>query len=230
MLPRRQFHPLFRAKRRKTPSRQWCASAIRAWRRRWIGWASTARQGFPAAAVACSWSCARGNRRKPLRTVALWRSRPMWPPASRFRPCARHWAARMAARISPQRLVEEQAGRRRFATRRAAGKAAFRYRQHWGVAKLVKARDFDSRMRRFESCRPSHPESLDGGSHPGARPVVRYMFSPPSGLMEPPWVGGLAKTCSGTASFPLRMFLPLMAPVSTLQHFRGMHAWTVPAR
>ena len=29
--------------------------------------------------------------------------------------------------------------------------------KHWGVAKLVKARDFDSRMRRFESCRPSHP-------------------------------------------------------------------------
>ena len=27
----------------------------------------------------------------------------------------------------------------------------------WGVAKLVKARDFESRIRRFESCRPSHP-------------------------------------------------------------------------
>jgi hypothetical protein len=32
----------------------------------------------------------------------------------------------------------------------------------WGVAKLVKARDFDSRMRRFESCRPSQPKTLAG--------------------------------------------------------------------
>ena len=30
--------------------------------------------------------------------------------------------------------------------------------KYWGVAKLVKARDFDSRMRRFESYRPSHLE------------------------------------------------------------------------
>lgn len=30
--------------------------------------------------------------------------------------------------------------------------------KYWGVAKLVKARDFDSRMRRFESYRPSHFE------------------------------------------------------------------------
>ena len=30
----------------------------------------------------------------------------------------------------------------------------------WVVAKSVKARDFDSRMRRFESCLPSHFEPL----------------------------------------------------------------------
>ena len=30
----------------------------------------------------------------------------------------------------------------------------------WGIAKSVKARDFDSRMRWFESSRPSHDDSL----------------------------------------------------------------------
>ena len=36
--------------------------------------------------------------------------------------------------------------------------------EYWGVAKLVKARDFDSRMRRFESYRPSHFEQGLSGS------------------------------------------------------------------
>ena len=31
-----------------------------------------------------------------------------------------------------------------------------KFKNDWDVAKVVKARGFDPRIRRFESCRPSH--------------------------------------------------------------------------
>ncbi len=35
----------------------------------------------------------------------------------------------------------------------------------WDVAKMVKARGFDPRIRRFESCRPSHSIDRVGPKH-----------------------------------------------------------------
>ena len=41
---------------------------------------------------------------------------------------------------------------------------------HWGVAKLVKAPDFDSGIRGFESFLPSHPNAITGScAHRRAR-------------------------------------------------------------
>jgi hypothetical protein len=54
----------------------------------------------------------------------------------------------------------------------AGAKRTLRADFRWGVAKLVKAPDFDSGIRGFESFLPSHFHRRDGGTPAGASAVI----------------------------------------------------------
>ena len=74
---------------------------------------------------------------------------PTRPRGSMFHRCSRLWRGINRARSETTHGVRWRHGEPQRVRTKAQSNTYY-----WGVAKLVKARDFDSRIRRFESCRP----------------------------------------------------------------------------